>query len=125
MPYETIRCKSERGDHPTIFPVKLPEMCIKLHGLRPDLSVLDPFCGTGTTAIACKKLGVNFIGFDIVQKYVKDAIERVGREGSDIHSSSAGDNNYMTTLDFLIANLGIQGGATEFPTRDGDEKEEK
>ena len=34
MPYETIHYKSERSDHPTIFPVKLPEMCIKLHGLR-------------------------------------------------------------------------------------------
>jgi site-specific DNA-methyltransferase (adenine-specific) len=121
IPYPTIRYKSERGDHPTIFPVKLPEMCIKLHGRRPDLLVLDPFCGTGTTAIACKKLGVNFIGFDRVEKYVNDAIERVRRE--DVHSYSSSDNNHMVTLDFLIASPGIQGAATEFPTRDGGEKE--
>ena len=79
-------------------------MCIKLHGLRPDLLVLDPFCGTGTTAIACKRLGVNFIGFDIVEKYVKDAIERVRREDSGIHGSSAGDNNNTVTLD-LYSNI--------------------
>ena len=100
MSYETIHYKSERGDHPTIFPVKLPEMCIKLHGLRPGLLVLDPFCGTGTTAIACKKLGVNFIGFDIVEKYVKDAIERVSGEGEDVHHrSSSNNNNTVVTLD--------------------------
>jgi site-specific DNA-methyltransferase (adenine-specific) len=99
MPYETIQYKSERGDHPTVFPIKLPEMCIKLHGLRPDLLVLDPFCGTGTTAIACKRLDVNFIGSDIVEKYVNDAIERVRREGEDVHCRSCGDNNHIVTLD--------------------------
>ena len=62
--------------------------------------VLDPFCGTGTTAIACKRLGVNFIGFDIVKKYVNDAIERVTREGEDVHHRSGGDNNNtVVTLD--------------------------
>ena len=33
IPYETIQSKSERGYHPSPFPVKLPEMCIRLHGL--------------------------------------------------------------------------------------------
>ena len=87
----------------------------------PDLLVLDPFCGTGTTAIACKRLDVNFIGFDIVEKYVKDAIERVRREDG-IHGSGAGDNNHTVTLD-LFGYLGIEGAATEFPTRDRAEKE--
>jgi DNA modification methylase len=97
-------------------------MCIKLHGVRPDLLVLDLFCENGTTAIACKRLGVNSIGFDVIEKYVNDAIERVRSEDC-IHGSSAGNNNHTATLDFLIASPGIQEAAIEFPTRSRGEKE--
>jgi len=67
IPYTTIR---NARSHPTVFPVKLPEMCIKLHGIRRDMLVLDPFMGTGSTALACQKLGVDFIGFEIDKTYV-------------------------------------------------------
>jgi site-specific DNA-methyltransferase (adenine-specific) len=67
IPYETIQ--SSRS-HPTIFPAKLPEMCMKLHGINKDMLVLDPFMGTGSTALACQKLGVDFIGFEIDAAYV-------------------------------------------------------
>jgi site-specific DNA-methyltransferase (adenine-specific) len=132
IPYETIQDKSQRP-HPSPFPVELPLKCIKLHRLgdgssstaantAKPLLVLDPFMGTGSTAIACKRLGVSFIGFEIVKPYVDYAIQRVAGEDS-IHESSAGDNNYTATLDFLIANPSIQGAAIEFTTRDrGDKK---
>jgi len=68
--YETIW---EHRPHPAVFPVTLPEMCIKLHGIRKDILVLDPFMGIGSTAIACKKLGVDFIGFEIDPNYVEIA----------------------------------------------------
>ena len=60
--YETIQ---ESRPHPTVFPEKLPEMCVKLHGFNSETAVLDPFMGIGTTALASVKLGAKFIGFEI------------------------------------------------------------
>jgi site-specific DNA-methyltransferase (adenine-specific) len=74
IPYETIR---ESRPHPSTFPEKLPEMCIRDHGINNVKLVLDPFMGIGTTALACKKLGVNFIGFDIDPHYIEIANERL------------------------------------------------
>jgi site-specific DNA-methyltransferase (adenine-specific) len=77
IPYETIR---ESRPHPSTFPEKLPEMCIKDHGINKVKLVLDPFMGIGTTAIVCKRLGVNFIGFDIDPHYIEIANERLHNE---------------------------------------------
>lgn len=68
IPYGTIH--RERA-HPCAFPPKLPRMCIKLHGLRRTHLVLDPFVGTGSSAVAAAQLGVGFIGFDIDPFYAK------------------------------------------------------
>ena len=67
IPYRTIQ---NARLHPTVFPVKLPEMCIKVHGYTRDTLVLDPFMGTGSTALACQKLGVKYIGFEIDTAYI-------------------------------------------------------
>lgn len=77
LPYETIR---ESRPHPSTFPEKLPEMCITDHGIKNVELVLDPFMGIGTTAVACKKIGVNFIGFEIDNQYFQIANERLGYE---------------------------------------------
>ena len=74
IPYETIQSKSERP-HPATFPVKLPEMCIKLHGNARI--VVDPFAGIGSTAVAATRLGIPFIGFDIDREYLDTAIARL------------------------------------------------
>jgi site-specific DNA-methyltransferase (adenine-specific) len=66
IPYETIQ---KSRPHPTVFPVELPEMCIKLHGLSKIKLVMDPFMGIGSTAIACKKNNVDYIGFEIDNSY--------------------------------------------------------
>ncbi len=76
IPYETINSRSERP-HPATFPIRLPEMCIKLHGIREDLVVLDPFLGIGTTALASLRLGVSCIGFEIDQRYMDEGIARL------------------------------------------------
>jgi site-specific DNA-methyltransferase (adenine-specific) len=77
IPYDTIQNKSERP-HPVTFPVKLPEMCIKLHGrLNEGTMVLDPFCGIGSTAVASMNLGVSFLGFDINKEFLDTAISRI------------------------------------------------
>jgi len=76
IPYDTIQRRTERP-HPATFPIKLPEMCIKLHGLREGLVVMDPFLGIGSTALASNKLGLSFIGFEIDKEYLEDAINRL------------------------------------------------
>lgn len=74
IPYKTIRTSRP---HPSTFPVKLPEMCIKLHGLDKTKTVLDPFMGIGTTALACCKLDVDYIGFEIDEKYIEISKEQI------------------------------------------------
>ena len=74
IPYETTR--GARG-HPAVFPVRLPLMCIALHGLKPGMLVLDPFMGTGTTAVAARELGVDFIGFEVDPHYCDTANGRI------------------------------------------------
>jgi site-specific DNA-methyltransferase (adenine-specific) len=76
IPYETIQSKKERP-HPAAFPIGLPEMCIKLHGIREDLLVMDPFSGIGSTAVASLRLGVSFVGFDIDNGYIDESIYRL------------------------------------------------
>lgn len=77
IPYETVQ---QSRPHPTTFPVRLPEMCIRLHGYGEGSLVLDPFMGTGTTAAACVRLGVDFIGFEIDPDYLAIAEETIERE---------------------------------------------
>jgi len=51
--------------------VELAVNCIKIHGFRADLVMLDPFLGIGHSALAAKRCGVGqFIGFDIDAEYV-------------------------------------------------------
>lgn len=65
IPYDTIQSKEDRDNHPAIFPVSLSLMCLKLADVTVGDLVIDPFVGTGTTLLGCRKLGVDGIGFDI------------------------------------------------------------
>jgi site-specific DNA-methyltransferase (adenine-specific) len=65
-----IRHKKRRDEHPCQLPVHLLERLLLMSSDEGDI-VLDPFVGTGTTAIAAKKLGRKYIGIDIDQKYVE------------------------------------------------------
>ena len=62
--------------HPAIYPVKIVEEFLHLL-TRPRDIVLDPFIGSGSTAVACKKLGRHFIGYDINPEYCEYAQNRV------------------------------------------------
>lgn len=77
IPYETIWNRQKERPHPSTFPPKLPEMCIKLHGLKKTNLVLDPFMGLGNTAVACVRLGVDWIGFEIDEYYASVTEKRV------------------------------------------------
>ena len=76
IPYSTIQ---ESRPHPAVFPEKLPYLCIRLHDLEKDMVVYDPFMGIGTTALACIRLGVNYIGTEIDLEYIKVALEDIQR----------------------------------------------
>ena len=65
-----IRHKKRRDEHPCQLPIHLLERLILMSSDEGD-TVLDPFIGTGTTAIAAKKLGRKYIGIDIDPKYVE------------------------------------------------------
>jgi len=77
--FETAN-KSSYGKtkHPTEKPESLISHLIEIHSNKGDL-VLDPFMGSGTTAVACVKLNRNFIGFEISEDYVKMANERLNK----------------------------------------------
>lgn len=82
IPYETIRHRKTQRPHPATFPVALAENCLKLHGLREGLVMLEPFLGIGNAAVAAQRLGVGqFIGFEIDGEYLAVARERVEPEG--------------------------------------------
>jgi len=72
--YETV---AESKLHPAEFPLDLPLMCIKLHGFNKNTVVLDPFMGSGTTAVAAHRLGCKYIGFEIDEHYIKLAESRL------------------------------------------------
>ncbi len=62
--------------HPAPFPVELPRRLIEFYSYKGDV-ILDPFIGSGTTAIASLELGRHFIGYDISAEYVKLAKKRI------------------------------------------------
>ena len=76
VPYDTIANREKaRGKHPATFPVALAEQCIKFGGNSGV--VMDPFMGTGTTAVAAKQLGLDYIGYDIDADYIDFAEQRL------------------------------------------------
>src|SRR4051812_35285013 len=77
IPYETIQRRDKDRPHPATFPARLPEQCIRLHGLAKVEVVMDPFTGLGSTAVACARLGVTFVGSDIDELYLNEAAGRM------------------------------------------------
>jgi len=67
---------SEKRFHFTPKPVKAMERIIKLHTKENDV-VLDSFLGSGTTAVACKKLNRKFIGIELDKEHCKIAKQRI------------------------------------------------
>ena len=61
--------------HPAPFPVELPKRCIEATDAKV---VLDPFMGSGTTALAAQVLGVDWIGMDVSEEYCQMARHRLG-----------------------------------------------
>jgi site-specific DNA-methyltransferase (adenine-specific) len=67
---------AKRVNHPAPFPVELPKRCIEMFTFAGDV-VLDPFLGSGTTAVAAKMSGRRYIGYDLSTEYCAIAEERL------------------------------------------------
>ncbi|MDP6010166.1 MAG: site-specific DNA-methyltransferase [Candidatus Poseidoniaceae archaeon] len=70
---------AKRVKHPAPFPVELPRRCIEMYSFAGDV-VLDPFLGSGSTAIAAIRTGRRYVGVDISQEYCEIAKSRIDAE---------------------------------------------
>lgn len=68
----------ERGDHPCQMPQALLERIIRVAS-QPGELVLDPFAGSGTTLAAAKKLGRDYLGFELSKDYAEKVLDRLER----------------------------------------------
>lgn len=73
--------------HPAPFPLELAFRLVRMFSFWGD-TVVDPFCGTGTTMVAASKAGRNSIGIEIDPEYCKMAEERLRKENSDLFSAA-------------------------------------
>ncbi|MCX2683703.1 site-specific DNA-methyltransferase [Campylobacter sp. MIT 21-1685] len=74
-----IRHAKNRDNHPCQLPIHLLERIILMSSKEGDI-ILDPFLGTGTTALAAKRLGRKFIGFEKDEQYCQIAREKIESE---------------------------------------------
>ncbi len=63
--------------HPTQKPVAVMRWAIKYLDLKPNSLIVDPYCGSGSTAIAAEQEGHRFIGLDLDRDYLKIAKHRI------------------------------------------------
>jgi len=73
--------RAKKIGHPAPFPVELPKRFINLYSFKNDL-ILDPFIGSGSTAIAAKLLHRDYIGYELNPEYVEIAKNRLKNETS-------------------------------------------
>lgn len=79
----TLHCNKARiemGLHPTQKPVQLMAWSMEQAKVKERATVLDPFMGSGTTAIACLRTGRRFIGIERDEKHFETAKQRIIRE---------------------------------------------
>jgi len=109
--------RATRVGHPAPFPVELPLRLIDLYTYRDDV-VLDPFMGSGSTAVAAVRSGRSFIGFDLDGDYVAIAEQRVRDERERLAASERADGEPQ--LELLSAGVlpGV-GEAVAAGVRDG------
>ncbi len=93
-----VKHNKYRDEHPCQLPIHLLERIILMSTDEGDI-VFDPFSGTGTTAIASKRLGRNFIGFELDKEYVCISENKLRQEYAD---SKIGDVWVSLYLDEIV-----------------------
>ena len=74
----TINTSTYKGAHFAVFPMDIPELCIKAGSREGDI-VLDPFMGSGTTAVVAKRLSRRWIGIELNPEYANIIKERTAQ----------------------------------------------
>ncbi len=74
---------AKQDKHLAMFPEELPTRLIKMFSFEGE-TVLDPFMGSGTTALAARKLGRNSVGYEINPEYIPIIEEKVGADGLEV-----------------------------------------
>ena len=69
---------AKQDKHLAMFPEELPHRLIKMFSF-PSETVLDPFMGSGTTALAAKNLNRNSVGYEINREFIPGIIEKIGQ----------------------------------------------
>ena len=89
--WSDIRGASLRNGHPAPFPVEVAERLIRMFSFAGDL-VLDPFCGSGSTATAAWRAGRNSLCSDIEKTYVEATVTRLRAElgGQTVRAAHVG-----------------------------------
>jgi site-specific DNA-methyltransferase (adenine-specific) len=77
--WNDIRGASLREGHPAPFPPDLAERLIRMFSFAGD-TVLDPFCGSGSTGVAACRAGRNSLQSDVEPAYVESSVARLQRE---------------------------------------------
>ena len=70
---------AKRVNHPAPYPLELPRRLIQLYSYSNDV-ILDPFIGSGTTALAAAKSGRRYVGYDVSAEYVAIAETRLAQD---------------------------------------------
>ncbi|MCB5272132.1 MAG: site-specific DNA-methyltransferase [Candidatus Cloacimonetes bacterium] len=92
-----IKHNSKRDPHPCQLPVHLLDRLILMTTDEGD-TVLDPFSGTGTTAISAKRLGRNYIGFELDSKYVDISKEKLSNTLPDFKIGNSCVSFYLNDV---------------------------
>ena len=89
LPSNTLFMNVENSHmgHEAAFPLRLPEFFIRLLSKSGDL-VLDPFCGSGTTCVAAARLGREYVGIDLYEKYCGIARRRIAKAQTALAEST-------------------------------------
>lgn len=112
--FKSFRCLTNgvSNFHPTQKPIGIIRKYLQVSSKEGDL-VLDPFMGSGTTAVACKQLNRNFIGFEINPEYCKIATERL----QQTVLNDEGINFTQNPTDFALTSplINVKRDSTESP----------
>lgn len=100
LPKPTKEEKGEFNIHKTVKPLAICEYIIKLTTFSGHAIVLDPFVGSGTTAVAAKKLGRKYIGIDTNPEYIEITSKRLDNIGKD-ETTQYKTKNIARQLTFL------------------------
>lgn len=89
----SLSSKPFKGAHFAVFPPEIPELCIKAGTKEGDI-VLDPFMGSGTTALVAQRLGRQYIGFELNPEYVTMANMRLEKQNGSWNNQTENQQSY-------------------------------